>query len=120
MRRLLRSLEKKLVVERTELAVVPRVHDLLSRWEDALGHDRPTPDPLHFVATLIRSGFCLTTVPKAFSYLDECQRRSSLPDRRRLLQLLMPGIALSPNPEPVEGEGERARVSSPLPSMGAG
>ena len=106
MRRLLRSLEKKLVVERTELAVVPRVNDLLSRWEDAPCHDRPTPDPLDFVASLIRSGFCLTTVPKAFTYVDKCRRGNSLPDRRLLLRFLMPGLALSPCPDPFEEELE--------------
>ena len=61
MRHLLRSLEKKLVAERTEIAVVPLVHDLLSRWEDALSDDHPAPDVLDFVAGLIRSGYCLTT-----------------------------------------------------------
>ena len=90
MRRLVRPLEKKLVMERTELAVVPLVHDLLSRWEDALGHHRPTPDVLDFVAGLMRSGFCLTTGSKAVAYLDECRCNSSLPDKRRLLQVLMP------------------------------
>ncbi len=89
MMRLLRSLEKRLVVERTELAVVPRVHDLLSDWEDDLSHDRPTPDPLDFVVRLVRSGFCLTTGSKAFAYLDRCQRKGSLPDKGRLLQILM-------------------------------
>ena len=43
MRRLLRSLEKRLAVERTELAVVPRVNDLLSDWEDGLAHESPDP-----------------------------------------------------------------------------
>ncbi len=88
--RLLRSLEKRLVVERTELAVVPRVNDLLSDWEEGLSHNRPTPDPLDFVACLIRSGFCLATGSKAFAYLDRCQWKGSLPDRGRLLQTLMP------------------------------
>ena len=118
MRRLLRSLEKKLVVERTELAVVPLVHDLLSRWEDALGHDHPTPDPLDFVASLIRSGFCLTTVPKAFSYLDECQRRSSLPERDRLLRALVPGHTFRSGP--VQGNVERAQIKIPSPFDGRG
>ena len=90
MRRLLRSLEKKLVVERTELAVIPVVHDLLARWEDALSDNRPTPDVLDFVAGLIESGFCLTTGSKAFSYLDEFRRTGSLPDKGRLLRILMP------------------------------
>ncbi len=89
MRRLLRSLEKRLVVERTELAVVPRVLDLLSDWEEALDERRPTPDPLDFTVRLIRSGFCLTTGSKAFAYLDECQRKGSLPDKWRLLRILM-------------------------------
>ena len=114
MRRLLRSLEKKLVVERTELAVVPRVNDLLSRWEDAPSHDRPAPDPLDFVASLIRSGFCLTAGPKAFAYLDECRRGNSLPDRRRLLQVLMPGLALSPCPDPLEEELETHSPHCPV------
>ena len=90
MTRLLRSLEKRLVVERTELAVVPLVHDLLSRWEDALGNDRPAPDVLDFVACLIRSGYCLTTGSKAFTYLDRYRLKGTLPDEGRLLQILMP------------------------------
>ena len=90
MRRLLRSLEKKLVVERTEIAVVPLAHDLLSRWEDALTDDRPAPDVLDFVARLIRSGYCLTMGSKAFAYLDRCQRKGALPDEGWLLQILMP------------------------------
>ena len=103
--RLLRSLEKRLVVERTEVCVVPRVNDLLSDWEDDLSHDRPTADPLDFVVRLVRSGFCLTTGSKAFAYLDECRRGKSLPDRRRVLQLLMPGIALDHKSLPSAGEG---------------
>ena len=51
---------------------------------------RPTPDPLAFTPRLIRSGFCLTTGSKAFAYLDRCQRKGSLPDKGRLLQILMP------------------------------
>ncbi len=90
MRHLLRSLEKKLVVERTELAVVPRVYDLLSHWEDALSDDRPTPDVLDFVAGLIRSGYCRTTGSKAVAYLDECRWTGSLPNEGRLLRILMP------------------------------
>ena len=96
--RLLRSLERRLVVERTEVVVVPRVNDLLAEWQDDLAHGRPTPDPLDFVTCLIRSGFCLTTGTKAFGYLDECHRANSLPDKRRVLRLLMPGITLSPCP----------------------
>ena len=88
--RLLRSLEKRLVVERTELAVVPLVHDLLSDWEEGLSHDRPTPDPLDFVVRLVRSGFCFTTGSKAFAYLDRCHWKGSLPDEGRLLRILMP------------------------------
>ena len=94
MRHLLRSLEKRLVMERTEIAVVPLVHDLLSRWEDALSDDRPAPDVLDFVARLIQSGFCLTTGSKAFTYLDECRRKGSLPNDGRLLRILMPWYVL--------------------------
>ena len=87
---LLRSLEKRLVVERTELAVVPLVHDLLSRWEDAVTDNRPAPDVLDFVVRLIESGFCLTTGSKAITYLDRCRWTNSLPEEGRLLQILMP------------------------------
>ena len=82
MRRLIRSLEKRLVMERTEIAVLPLVDDLLSRWQDALSRHRPVPDALDFVAGLIKSSFCLTTAPKAFIYLDECRRTGSLPDKQ--------------------------------------
>ena len=77
------------------LSTVHKPSDSVSRtlgWrkEDALSDDRPTPDVLDFIAGLIRSGFCLTTGSKAFAYLDECQRTSSLPDKGRLLRILMP------------------------------
>ena len=112
MRRLLRSLEKKLVVERTEIAVVPLVHDLLSRWEDALTHDRPTPDLLDFVAGLIKSGYCLTTGSKAFTYLDECRWTSSLPDKGRLLRILMPWYV----PDDPGALPRGSHLTSPFPS----
>ena len=40
MRHLVRRLERELVAERTELAVLPPVNDLLSRWEEALCQNR--------------------------------------------------------------------------------
>ncbi len=113
--RLLRSLEKKLVVERTEITVVPLVHDLLARWEDALSNDRPAPDVLDFVARLIRSGYCLATGSRAFTYLDECRRKGTLPDEGRLLQILMPWYvpdnpsALSPLSHPTSPRSSRIR-----------
>ena len=128
MKHLLRSLEKKLVAERTELAVVPLVHDLLSRWEDALGNDRPAPDVLDFVVRLIESGYCLATGSKAFTYLDECRRISSLPDKARLLRTLMPwyvpdtpsALPRGSHPTSPFSSARRNAASSPLPPMGEG
>ncbi len=128
MRRLLRSLEKKLVVERTELAVVPLVHDLLSRWADALSDDRPAPGVLDFVIGLIQSGYCLTTGSKALTYLDTYRRINSLPDEGRLLRILMPWyVPDNPNAPPRGphlaspfSSVQRNATSSPLPPMGDG
>ncbi len=128
MRHLLRSLEKRLVVERTEIAVVPLVHDLLSRWEDAISHDRPAPDVLDFVVRLIESGYCLATGSRAFTYLDECRRKGSPPDEGRLLRILMPWyVPDNPNAPPRGphlaspfSSVQRNATSSPLPPMGEG
>ncbi len=121
MRHLLRSLEKRLVVERTEITVIPLVRDLLSRWEDAISGNRPAPDVLDFVVRLIRSGYCLATGSRAFTYLDECRRKGSLPGEGRLLQILMPWYvpdnpsALSPLSHPTSPRSSPKRRARRIP-----
>ena len=86
----LRALERKLVRERAELAVIERVNDLAGRWRDALDQDGPMPGVLDFARGLVRAGFSLPTIPRAIQYLTEFRLGDSLPDRGRLLQTLLP------------------------------
>ena len=90
MRSGLRRLERKIVLERTVLGVQRLVDDLLRRWDMALHQDCPEPDALDFAAALVDAGFFLPTTITAISYLSECRSQHSLPDRERLLHVLMP------------------------------
>ncbi len=85
-----RALERKFVRERAELATMAQVNELAGQWSDALDEDRPTPDVLDFAHSIARAGFCLPFIPRAINYLDGCLRSKSLPDRGRLLQMLLP------------------------------
>ncbi len=96
MRHLLRRLERGLVAERTELAVLPPVNDLLSRWEEALCQNRATPDTLSFALRSIKPGFCLTTVPRALNFLDTCSGRRVLPNKEALVDILVYGSVGNP------------------------
>ncbi len=96
MRNLLRKLERELAAERTELAVLPPVNELLSRWEEALCQNRATPDTLSFALRSIKPGFCLTTVPRALNYLDTCRGKTVLPNKETLVDILVHGSLGNP------------------------
>ena len=85
----LRRLERKLVSERTEVAVRTHVDRLLDSWTRAVHQDRPTPDALDFVHGLLRDGVTTSTGPGAINYLDECRYMNELPDPGLLLRILL-------------------------------
>ena len=87
----LRSLERRLVRERTEIGV-PRIVDRFLRcWDHALTRNSSLPDPLDFINTLVHDGFYLpASHDAALQYLAKCRRAASLPDRDHLLRLLLP------------------------------
>ena len=85
----LRSLERRLVIERSWIGVGSAVDDFIRRWEHALGQQSETPDPLVLIKTLVEAGFHLPTTHYALLYLSDCHRAASLPDRDRLLGLLL-------------------------------
>ena len=85
----LRRLERKLVSERTEVAVRMHVDRLLDSWTCAVRQDRPTPNPLDFVHGLLRDGVTTPSGPGAINYLDECRYINELPDPDRLLRILL-------------------------------
>ena len=86
----LRSLERQLVFERAEEVVTSEVDHLLLEWEMAQSHSRRLPDPFEFVSRIIDAGFYLPTNAKVVNYLLKCDREGKVPDRRILLQLLLP------------------------------
>lgn len=86
----LRSLERRLVRERAELAVSEVADRFLLRWDHALTGGSSPPDPLVLFKALVDAGFYWPTTHGALRYLDHCQHRDSLPDRHRLLRILLP------------------------------
>ena len=65
----------------------------LQRWDQALSQGSATPEPLDFASALVKAGFHLHTTHRALRYLEECQAKASLPDRDRLLRVLLPAVA---------------------------
>lgn len=86
----LRSLEGRLVFERAEEEVECQVEQLLLEWDVAQSLGTPLPEPFEFVKRLIDAGFYLRTNIKAVNYLSGCKAEGKLPERRRLLQILLP------------------------------
>ncbi len=82
----LRALEKKLVRARAELAVTREAEKLAEEWSDAFDNDRPVPDPLDFVQSVVRAGFRLSTFARAIGYLGRCLGTRFVPDPGILLQ----------------------------------
>ena len=86
----LRFLERSLVRERAFIAVSDIVDDFLLQWDRALGDGPTPPDPFDFIRALTRAGFYLPTSARAFNYLDDCRRKSKMPDRELLVRTLLP------------------------------
>ena len=89
----LRALEKKLVRARAELAVTEHAIKLANEWEDAVENDRTPPGALDFARNLTLNGFYLpATLPPANKYLAKCYYSKTIPDPRRLIQILLPWL----------------------------
>ena len=89
----LRALEKKLVRARAELAVTEHAIKLANEWEDAVENDRTPPGALDFARNLTLNGFDLpATLPRAINYLAKCYYSKTIPDPRRLIQILLPWL----------------------------
>ncbi len=86
----LRRLERQLVLERAEEEVCSQVDRLLLEWDVAQCFKKPLPQPFEFVNRIMNEGFYLPTRIKAVHYLSECKAGGKLPDRRVLLQILLP------------------------------
>ena len=88
----LRSLERKLVLERAEVLLEGRVHNLALEWDAAKYFGRSPPEPMDFILDIINQGFFLRSNIKALSYLEECKREGKVPEERRLSQILLPWV----------------------------
>lgn len=86
----IKGLERWLVRERTEIVLGRATDRFLLRWKQALDGGRPPPEPIEFARTLPADGFYLPTAHRAIKYLEECHRENSMPQKRRLLSLLLP------------------------------
>ena len=89
-RQRLRTLERNLVAERTELGVQLAVSRLVRCWDQGLPRSRQAPDAVNLLDDLADTGFYIPTTVTAIKYLEQCRQRNSLPDPTRLLQMLLP------------------------------
>ena len=90
MKSTLRKIERALVFERAEVVVQTTVDELLGLWEQANRRGVQPPDALDFILRIMSSGFYLPSHARAISYLDRCSSQGELPDRRRLMRILLP------------------------------
>jgi len=86
----LRSLERKLVLERAEVQVEGLVSQLVQKWDWYAYKEWPLPDSMEFIDQLFDAGFYFRANLKAVSYLEECKRNGKVPEERRLCQILLP------------------------------
>ena len=86
----LRRLERQLVLERAEQEVASQVDRLLLEWDVAQCFGRPLPQPFEFVNGIMDAGFYLPTKMRAVHYPSGCRMEGKLPERLRLLQILLP------------------------------
>ena len=86
----LRNLERKLVMERAETCIEHEVDNLMLRWDVAQCFGKPIPDSFEFVWRLRDEGFHLPSYSSVINYLSECKHEGKQPDKRRLLQILLP------------------------------
>lgn len=85
----LKALERRLVEERTEIAVARLVDRFLLTWQLAIDRGSSPPTSLDFSRALDDERLHLLTIPSAMQYLDECHAHESQPDRKRLLRILL-------------------------------
>ena len=86
----LRTLERKLVIERAEQRISFLVEQLVKEWDWAAYQGKPSPDPFDFIGQVIDEGFYLPTFSKAVRYLDDCSDESKVPDTKAIFQRLLP------------------------------
>ena len=87
---MLRRLERRLILHRAQLGITEIVDRQLFLWEQAVRADRPPPNPLHLPSRLAAAGLRPPTLGAAVTYLEECHRARSVPDRLHLLRTLLP------------------------------
>ena len=69
----LRSLERRLALERAELEVGSQVDRVCLEWDVALCFGSPIPDSFEFVNRIMDAGFYLPTNVQAVHFLHECK-----------------------------------------------
>ena len=100
----LRRLERKLLPERAELAITESIESYIALCETSLALKEPPVGPDEMIDLIDRQSLLLPpAIPQMLEYLDACIERSLLPERTRLLAILLPHTAQAqPPPEPEE------------------
>ncbi len=101
----LRPLERALILERTELALIKALKDLMYKWErDSVDGDSK-PDSMDLIDALHQSRVpSLPAVPRAMSYIDQCRHQGAAPDMARIFRTLLPEAPVPPFLETVDSD----------------
>ena len=93
----LRALERALILERTELALIKALKELMYKWDRDSTDGDSKPDSLDLIDGLRQSRVpSLPAVPRAMGYIDRCRYQGAAPDMARIFRTLLPEAPVPP------------------------
>ena len=102
----LRSLECKLVQERTDIAVYDCVAEVVCRWQDALEQGAPLLHPIASAGALARAALCRPFYTRVLSYIHRRvppqvhPHRPGPPPQNTPAMILLFPLPSTPHPSP--------------------
>ena len=87
----LRSLERLLVCQRSEVRITPVVAAFVDSWQRAVEQNNPLPDPLDLLQAVIGVGVMPLAFGPVAAYLDQCRSARRVPDPSNLIAAIIHG-----------------------------
>ena len=87
------ALERYLVCQLAQVALIPIVQDYVDRWRDAMENGSPLPDMLEIVEAAAEQDVPILTIASVDPYLRGCARHGRVPDAARVVTAIVHGFA---------------------------
>ena len=87
------ALERYLVCQLAQVALLPIVDDYLERWRTAMESGSPLPDVLEIVEAAAGEDVPILTIASVEPYLRQCARDGRVPDVARVVTAIVHGYA---------------------------